>query len=221
MKILNLYGGIGGNRKLWGSEHDITTVEIDRSVADIYKSNFPTDRVVVGDAVEYLLNHFDEYDFIWASPPCPSHSRMRTLWSGSGKDVEGKVSGVSMKIPDMSLYGLIIFLKQFFRGDWVVENVISYYDPLIKPFIVDNHYFWSNKELTPMKRNSRQIRNQDLVVKSNALGFDISAWDLPKRKVRNLLNNCVYPEVGLHVFNDVFKSRQECLGVFVDGDLNG
>ena len=28
LKILNLYAGIGGNRKLWGNEHDITAVEL-------------------------------------------------------------------------------------------------------------------------------------------------------------------------------------------------
>jgi len=25
MKILNLYAGIGGNRKLWGNDHEITS----------------------------------------------------------------------------------------------------------------------------------------------------------------------------------------------------
>ena len=27
MKILNLYAGIGGNRKLWGDEHEVVAVE--------------------------------------------------------------------------------------------------------------------------------------------------------------------------------------------------
>ena len=26
MKILNLYAGVGGNRKLWSSEHEITAI---------------------------------------------------------------------------------------------------------------------------------------------------------------------------------------------------
>jgi len=29
MKILNLYAGIGGNRKLWGDQHQVTAVEYD------------------------------------------------------------------------------------------------------------------------------------------------------------------------------------------------
>lgn len=35
MKILNLYAGIGGNRKLWGNEHEITAVELDPDIAAI------------------------------------------------------------------------------------------------------------------------------------------------------------------------------------------
>jgi DNA (cytosine-5)-methyltransferase 1 len=27
MKILNLYAGIGGNRKLWGDEYEVTAIE--------------------------------------------------------------------------------------------------------------------------------------------------------------------------------------------------
>lgn len=77
MKILNLYAGIGGNRKAWGEEHQVTAIEYDENIAKIYKENFPNDEVVVTDAHKYLLEHFREYDFIWASPPCPTHSRVR------------------------------------------------------------------------------------------------------------------------------------------------
>lgn len=70
MKILNLYAGIGGNRMLWGDEHDITAVEFNKSVADCYKDLYTNDNVIVGDAHEYLLEHYHEFDFIWASPPC-------------------------------------------------------------------------------------------------------------------------------------------------------
>lgn len=37
MKILNCYAGIGGNRRLWGNEHDITAVELNSEIANIYK----------------------------------------------------------------------------------------------------------------------------------------------------------------------------------------
>lgn len=210
MKILNLYAGIGGNRKLWGDEHKVTAVEIDEKIAEAYKENFPSDEVIVGDAKEYLVGHFKEFDFIWASPPCLTHSRFRTLWKGDGK-LDNKTSGSSFKLPDMELYSIIIFLQHFYEGKWVVENVISYYEPLIKPVIIDNHYFWSNFPLQGLQKRSRDIKNQDLDHKSKHIGMPIPQVEASKRYVRRLLNNCVRPEVGLHVLDMAFKKRQEVL----------
>ena len=50
MKILNIYAGIGGNRKMWGGEHEVVAVEINKDIAKIYQDNFPKDKVIVGDA---------------------------------------------------------------------------------------------------------------------------------------------------------------------------
>lgn len=76
MKILNLYAGIGGNRKLLGGL-EVTAIENDPKIAAIYKEFFPKDMVIVDDAHDYLLKHFQDFDFIWSSPPCPTHSRVR------------------------------------------------------------------------------------------------------------------------------------------------
>lgn len=209
IKVLNLYAGIGGNRKLWENV-EVTAIEIDKDIAKVYFDNFPDDKVIIGDAKDYLLKHFKEFDFIWASPPCPSHSRIRTLWQGDGK-LDNKTSGSSFKLPDMDLYSIIIFLQHFYKGVWVVENVISYYEPLIKPYVVDNHYFWSNKVLYPMISHTRHIFEQDLSIKSKYIGLPIPNLDWSKRNKRRLLNNCVKPEIGLHVFNCAFKTKQEVL----------
>ena len=69
MKILNLYAGIGGNRKLWGDEHDITAVEFEKQIADKYCELYPNDKMIVADAHEYLLNNYKQFDFVWSSPP--------------------------------------------------------------------------------------------------------------------------------------------------------
>ncbi|KKN62897.1 hypothetical protein LCGC14_0507500, partial [marine sediment metagenome] len=116
MKILNLYAGIGGNRKLWPAEHEVTAIENNKEIAEIYQDFFPNDKVIVTDAHQYLLKHYKEFDFIWSSPPCPTHSQLR-----KGLSME---YGAKAVYPDMKLYEEILFLQGYFKGKWVVENVI-------------------------------------------------------------------------------------------------
>ena len=76
MKILNLYSGLGGNRKLWKNA-EITAVESSAEIATVYKDLYPDDNIIIGDAHEYLLNYYQKFDFIWASPACQTHSSFR------------------------------------------------------------------------------------------------------------------------------------------------
>jgi len=202
MKILNLYAGIGGNRKLWGDEHEVTAVENVPEIAKAYKYFFPKDHIIVEDAHQYLLDHYKEFDFIWSSPPCPTHSRINFL---NNEKIE---KGITPKFPDMKLYEEIIFLKTWFKGKWVVENVISYYNPLINPFRSGSHYFWSNFIISDFGVITRGIReSMDFV--SKKVGFDVSGYSGVNK--RNILNNCVEPRLGLHVFKCAFKEKQETL----------
>lgn len=136
MKILNLYACLGGNRYKWGDEHEITAVEWDEELAKLYQERFPNDKVVVANAHQYLLDHYKEFNFIWSSPPCPSHSRAR-FWSSKG----GTIDPV---FPEMSLYQEILFLNHFFDGKYVVENVVPYYQPLIEAQKRGRHLYWTN-----------------------------------------------------------------------------
>ena len=68
MKILNLYCGLGGNRKLWKGV-SVTAVENNEQIAAVYKRHFPNDKLIIGDAHDYLVRNFRDYDFIWSSPP--------------------------------------------------------------------------------------------------------------------------------------------------------
>tara|TARA_R100001443_G_scaffold117076_1_gene139801 strand:+ start:303 stop:947 length:645 start_codon:yes stop_codon:yes gene_type:complete len=141
MKILNLYSCLGGNRYKWDEVADIevTAVELDVELAKLYQERFPNDKVIVADAHTYLLKHYKDFDFIWTSPPCPSHSRAR-YWSigANGRDPI---------YPDMKLYQEIIFLKTHFKGKYVVENVIPYYEPLLNPIKRNRHLYWTNFNL--------------------------------------------------------------------------
>jgi len=199
MKILNLYAGIGGNRKRWGNEHEITAVEINPLIAKIYIDNFPDDTVIIGDAHQYLIDNFKQYDFIWTSPPCQSHSAMKRVSIHRGQ--------VKPEYVDIQMWQQIILLKNFARKDtlWIVENVKPYYEPFINPsFKLDRHLFWANFKITNFKHknipNFIDAKYDDLM---NWLGFDF------KDKVyygnnhcpAQILRNAVHPDLGIHILN--------------------
>jgi DNA (cytosine-5)-methyltransferase 1 len=195
MKILNLYSGLGGNRKLWDNEHLVTAVEFDPQIAAIYQDQYPNDEVIVRDAHEFLLQNYKDYDFIWSSPPCPTHSSFRF-------NIGVRFRGVAAEYPDMSLYQEIIFLKHHFAGKWVVENVKPYYEPLIEPtFVLQRHYFWSNFTVEQKQFQSDNIRGSQIPDLQLLHGIDLSNYKIPEK--RKLLRNCVHPPVGLHILESV------------------
>jgi DNA (cytosine-5)-methyltransferase 1 len=203
MKILNLYAGIGGNRRLW-QDVEVTAVEYNESIAAIYKDLYPNDNVIVGDAHEYLLKNINEYDFIWASPPCPTHSKLGLLNYNLGHE---------LKYPDMKLYQEIIVLQNFCKSVWVVENVKSYYEPLIRPYEAGRHYFWSNFRIgsidikhTPIK-GKKGLTSDVRMKQQNYEILDFHGFDGDKRV---LFKNCVDAELGEYILDcamGVVKSR--------------
>ena len=206
MKILNLYACIGGNRKLWGDEHEITAVELDPKIAEIYQDYFPNDTVIVGDAHQYLLDHFNEFDFIWSSPPCPSHSRLNTSISQDENKTQNRLK---IQYPDMKLWQEIILLQQFFKkGMYCIENVIPYYKPMFGPQIIDRHCFWANFYIHEMPKE--QSKHEMGVTEGlNLMGYDLSKYSgIDKRKT---MRNCVWPKVGKHILDSATKNIQDKL----------
>ena len=197
IKVLNLYAGIGGNRKLWKNV-EVTAIENNKQIAKVYQGFFPQDKLIVTDAHQYLLEHYKEFDFIWSSPPCPTHSKLRTSHPES------------VMYPDMRLYQEIIFLKHWFKGKWVVENVKSYYNPLIKPYECDRHYFWSNFVIPNISFNiNKDVSRVGVKELQKYHGFNLDRIKLKNKRL--VLRNCVNPKLGLHVFNYAFKEKQERL----------
>lgn len=191
MKILNLYAGIGGNRKLWGNEHEITAIEINSDIAEIYKNLYPQDTVIIGDAHQYLQEHFNEFDFIWSSPPCQTHSSFR-------QNICVRYRGTKAVYPDMKLYQEIIFLQANAKCKWIIENVKPYYPPLIKPNKeLQRHLFWSNFEIRQKDFEKDNIRKAQISDLEKMYGFDLKKYKLSNK--RQILRNCVKPELGLYI----------------------
>jgi DNA (cytosine-5)-methyltransferase 1 len=194
MKILNLYAGIGGNRKLWGDDYEVTAVEYNESISKIYADLYPNDKIILGDAHEYLRLNFEQYDFIWSSPPCQTHSRL---------NFSGRSRGKEYQYPSMKLYEEIILLQTFFKGKFVIENVKGYYEPLIKPTEIGRHYFWSNFPIKCSLQSSkvRNEKGQTLKSKMEQRNIVINDFRGYVGDKRQLINNCVEPEIGLFILN--------------------
>ena len=190
IKVLNLYAGIGGNRKLWENV-DVTAVEIDPDIAGVYQDYFPNDKMIIGDAHQYLLDHFREFDFIWSSPPCPSHSRAR-FWGMRNKDAI---------YPDMSLYQEILLMSKYYDGYWTVENVNPFYTPLIAPTKkLGRHLFWANFSLPNIEIKEADINKGNRKQWQELHGISIEGYKF-KTRTDKILRNCVHPETGLHIFS--------------------
>lgn len=191
MKVLNLYAGLGGNRKLWEGV-EVTAVENEPKIANVYTRLYPDDTVVVGDAHQYLLDHHEEFDFIWSSPPCQTHSRM-------AKATRHKLR----RYPDMALYQEIIFLQHFYKGGWVVENVKPFYELLIPGALVGRHVFWSNfdipdyKEDTPKNFvNLANLAGKKKLMDWLGIHYEENIYYGKNHCPAQILRNCVHPNVG-------------------------
>ena len=204
MKGLNLYAGAGGNRKLW-TDINVTAIEWDQDIADIYQGLYQDDEVIVTDAHDFLLDNYQDFDFIWSSPPCPTHSHTNRFLHPQGVK----------RYPDMKLYEEIIILKQWATCPWVVENVNSYYAPLIKPISIGRHYFWSNFRITPFRipdtglsvintrESTRRSKQEHLKSLQEYHGIDTDNLQA--------LKNCVYPPLGQHILNCARGNTQQPL----------
>ena len=196
-KVLNLYACLGGNRYKW-NDCEVTAVELDPEAARLYKERFPNDIVIVADAHQYLLDHFKEFDFIWSSPPCPSHSRAR-YWNSSNYDTTTQPI-----YPDLKLYEEILFLQHYYRnGKFVVENVIPYYEPLIPAQKRGRHLYWTNFIL-PNELNDRSFaisqQKNELKELCKFHDYDFNKYT-GEQSVVKMARNLVDYEAGLTIFN--------------------
>ena len=212
MKILNLYACLGGNRYKWNEvkeDIEVTAIELDPEAARLYQERFPNDTVIVADAHQYLLDHYKEFDFIWSSPPCPTHSRAR-FWNSS--NYETTTQGV---YPDMNLYQEILFLQHYFKGKYVIENVIPYYEPLILAKKRGRHLYWTNFNL-PNDLKDRRFAISSAKQELKGL-CEFHKYDFTKYKgeqpMLKMARNLVDYEAGKTIFETM-------LGILRREDIN-
>lgn len=182
-----------------GGDIHVTAVEYNPDIAAVYADLYPNDTVIVGDAHQYLIDNYKEFDFIWASPPCPTHSRLvdsnQNMFYDRG----------DMQYPDMKLYQEIIILQSYAPKNtrWVIENVIPYYDYLIKPKIeLHRHPFWCNFNLSYRDFDDDRV-HMDIEANSTVYGINLKKYDIPNK--RQILRNMVNPELGLYVFEQMLN----------------
>ena len=209
MRILNLYAGLGGNRGSWDN-HEVTSVEFNPKIADMYCKRFPNDEVVIQDVFTFLRdknNNLDDYQFIWASPPCQSHSQLQMF--NPSKDTRSP-------IPDTtSIYGLFTWLNYNFSHSYVIENVQPYYVPHQKQTVkLGRHLFWANFPIKPKNFNQKFLETirgdnpgsfseEEYQFHVKRLKLSIISDDLKKefkgKKLRTVIRNCIDPRVGKYI----------------------
>lgn len=214
VRVLNLYACLGGNRYKWDevANIEVTAIELDPELARMYKERFPSDTVIVADAHQYLLDHYKDFDFIWSSPPCPSHSRVRFARRNTTVAI----------FPDLKLYEEILFLEHYFDGKYCVENVIPYYEPLIEAKKRGRHLYWTNFNLPSDLggRKSISMESKDEVKQ----WIEFHCYDFRQytgeQRIDKLARNLVDYEAGKTIFATalgITDSNFQQNGLFGDG----
>jgi len=206
-KLLNLYAGIGGNIELLDeSEYDITNIELDPKIAKILQDRKPNQKVVIADAHQYLLDHYQDFDIIWASRPCQKHSKMNMATRHN-----------MIRYVDGALFEEIIFLKTYFKGKWIIENVVPYYEIYSTPTKIGRHLFWTNFHVEQMENlpkspkgmmNLATVGQKKTMMDWLGIHYEGNVYYEKNHCPVQILRNCVHPLLGLHVINQLKISEQ-------------
>lgn len=202
IRVLNLYAGLGGNRKKWRNVK-VTAVEIDSKIADVYREQNPDDEIFITDAHEFLLHNYKHYDWIWSSPPCQRNTKMI-------------ISGRNRKpvYPDLRLYEQAIFLNTHFKGFYTIENVVPYYGALMPAKKLGRHLFWSNfdiEDMAEVPEFKNMMSRQNISAKKQLqdwldIHYEQNIYYANNHCVTQVLRNCVHPDIGLHIYNQLLKT---------------
>ena len=116
MRVLDLFCGAGGaavglHRAF--PEAEITGVDIKP------QKNYPFN-FVQADALEFPL---EEYDFIWASPPCQAYSYASARWRNDGKEYPDLLAIIAIRLRGIGI-------------PYCIENVTGAHRMMVNPFVL-------------------------------------------------------------------------------------
>lgn len=108
---------------------------------------------------------------------------------------------------DLKLYEEIIFLRTYGQAQWVVENVVPYYTPLIAPTNrIGRHLFWANFTFTAqdVERPRRFIASRSQATAQElkewlGLSYEGTLYYGNNHCPAQVLRNCVHPEIGRQI----------------------
>ncbi len=108
----------------------------------------------------------------------------------------------------MKLYQEVIFLNYHFKGKFVVENVIPYYEPMLNPIKRGRHLYWTNFKL-PNKLSERHFEGMAQAKNEVTKLCEFHDYDFRKYKGKQVLNkiarNLVDYEAGRTILETVFN----------------
>lgn len=198
VRVLHLYAGLGGTTDLLDeNKYQITHVELNPKIAKVLQERKPNQKVIIADAHQFLLENYQEYDFVISGIPCQTHSKMnRATRHNMVRFIDGK------------LIEEIVFLKTYFKGKWFVENVVPYYEPYGNPTKLGRHLFWSNfhiPEMLDIPKSPKGMINLTTIGQKKqmmdwlGIHYQENIYYDGNHCPVQILRNCVHPKLGLHV----------------------
>ena len=144
------------------------------------------------------LQDVKSYDFVWASPPCKTHSKWNMVWS-SRRENHPK--------PDPTLW----FLIREFRAlgiNFVVENVDPYYkdpcDPTIK---IGRHQFWTSFPIKKFDFISREKPFDQMTTRDWQQYHQLETIEGKAEKKRQALRNCTHWSIAAKIFEQFLEPK--------------
>jgi len=215
VRVLDLYAGLGGTdkgiRKVAAEKNiklDYYAIEIDPAVCQAHKKNHLESNVICADVKDWL-DKVTDFDFVWASPPCQTHSI---------NNYSNKAIGYKTKPVDWSLWHVIDILQRAETIPFVVENVkIWYNEPFKHNFKLDRHYFWTNLQLVPFDYHKKPAKEWcHISVKDWQEYHQLEPATTGDK--RQQLRNCVHWSIAAGIFEQFLEPRSPILEFFTGAE---